>query len=240
MSVDKESTAHIVCLTDWKMPSFSSPSTSHQKPPHDGYVCSGWSRLCPHPLSSSSLRSWRRAAVNWALLEGAAWPQAAPHTQWLVHVEFQPLLPTCALGSSAGPPAMGSLWGCWASWAPTRSPLLFWGALPHQPSALTSPQRLFSRGPGLRQRVTSWLSVSFSFLMFHKMKVWLTTDGVLDSLKLAGSQPSSRVGEVEKQAAGEDRASKGPGHPAAEMILSWRKVAWADLVLERCGWLRGD
>ena len=26
------------------------------------------------------------------------------------------------------------------------------------------------------------------------MKVWLTTDGVLDSLKLAGSQPSSRVG----------------------------------------------
>ena len=135
---------------------------------------------------------------------------------------------------------LGSLWGCWASWAPTCSPLLFWGALPHQPSALTSPQRLFSRGPGLRQRVTSWLSVSFSFLMFHKMKVWLTTDGVLDSLKLAGSQPSSRVGEVEKQAAGEDRVSKGPGHPAAKMILSWRKVTWADLVLERCGWLRGD
>ena len=26
---------------NWKMPSFSSPNTSHQKPPHDGYVCSG-------------------------------------------------------------------------------------------------------------------------------------------------------------------------------------------------------
>ena len=182
MSVEKESTTHIAAyLTDRQVPSFSYPNTSPQKPRRSGCVCSGWGRRCPHALSSSSLRvltedssplGFTCLTQGYTLhsvtsLRGVQ--SSAPH----LHAGRLCRAISCWVPSGAGVSPRRSFACPYCSGEPSPINLLHSHLL----------RGFFPGAPGLRQHVTSWLRVSFSFLMFHKIKVWLTTDGILESIK---------------------------------------------------------